>query len=110
MPMISAESGAARGLSGCKVIPGKWAAVQSPAAASLDQPFSPHGGGSLSLRECSLYSTIVTLRVIMGVDRTWVIPIYGSSMDVSFGDPSLDRLETDATFSAGFADSIVKAY
>ena len=31
-------------------------------------------------------------------------------MDVSFGDKSLDRLETDAAFSAGFGDSIVKAY
>jgi len=31
-------------------------------------------------------------------------------MDVSFGDQSLDRLETDATFSAGFGDAVVKAY
>src|SRR5216683_4896627 len=31
-------------------------------------------------------------------------------MDVSFGDQSLDRLETDAAFSAGFGDSVVKAY
>jgi toxin HigB-1 len=31
-------------------------------------------------------------------------------MDVSFEDQSLDRLETDATFSAGFGDSVVKAY
>ena len=31
-------------------------------------------------------------------------------MDVSFKDQSLDRLETDATFSAGFSDSIVRAY
>jgi proteic killer suppression protein len=31
-------------------------------------------------------------------------------MDVSFSDGSLDRLEVDASFSAGFADPIVKAY
>jgi proteic killer suppression protein len=31
-------------------------------------------------------------------------------MDVSFEDQSLDRLETDAAFSAGFGDSIVRAY
>ena len=31
-------------------------------------------------------------------------------MEVSFGDQSLDRLETDAAFSAGFGDAIVKAY
>jgi proteic killer suppression protein len=31
-------------------------------------------------------------------------------MDVAFKDESLDRLETDASFSAGFADSVVKAY
>ena len=31
-------------------------------------------------------------------------------MDVIFSDESLDRLETDAAFSAGFADPIVKAY
>jgi proteic killer suppression protein len=31
-------------------------------------------------------------------------------MDVSFGDPSLDRLETDASFNAGFGDAIVKAF
>ena len=31
-------------------------------------------------------------------------------MDVTFGDQSLDRLETDASFSAGFGDAIVKAY
>lgn len=36
--------------------------------------------------------------------------IYGLSMDVSFGDQSLDRLETDAAFSAGFGDSVVRAY
>jgi proteic killer suppression protein len=31
-------------------------------------------------------------------------------MDVTFKDQSLDRLETDATYSAGFSDAIVKAY
>ena len=31
-------------------------------------------------------------------------------MDVTFKDESLDRLETDATYSAGFSDGIVKAY
>jgi proteic killer suppression protein len=31
-------------------------------------------------------------------------------MDVSFEDPSLERLETDAAYSAGFGDAIVKAY
>jgi toxin HigB-1 len=28
----------------------------------------------------------------------------------SFGDDSLDRLETEATFSAGFSDGVVKSY
>jgi toxin HigB-1 len=32
------------------------------------------------------------------------------SMDVEFRDPALDRLETDATFSAGFSGAIVKTY
>lgn len=31
-------------------------------------------------------------------------------MDVAFEKESLDRLETDAAYSAGFADAIVKAY
>lgn len=31
-------------------------------------------------------------------------------MDVTFKDQSLDRLETDAGFSAGFSDTVVKAY
>lgn len=31
-------------------------------------------------------------------------------MDVSFKDSSLDRLETDATYSAGLGDALVKAY
>jgi len=31
-------------------------------------------------------------------------------MDVTFKDPSLDRLETDASYSAGFGGDIVKAY
>ena len=31
-------------------------------------------------------------------------------MDVTFKDQSLDRLETDATYSAGFGDALVKAY
>jgi proteic killer suppression protein len=31
-------------------------------------------------------------------------------MDVGFKDSSLDRLETDASYSGGFADAVVKAY
>jgi toxin HigB-1 len=31
-------------------------------------------------------------------------------MDVTFKDRSLDRLETDATYSAGFGDPVVRAY
>jgi toxin HigB-1 len=31
-------------------------------------------------------------------------------MDVSFKDKSLDRLETDASYSAGWSGAIVKAY
>jgi proteic killer suppression protein len=31
-------------------------------------------------------------------------------MDVTFKDQSLDRLETDASFSAGFGDPVVKAF
>jgi proteic killer suppression protein len=31
-------------------------------------------------------------------------------MDVTFKDSSLDRLETDATYGAGFSGGIVKAY
>lgn len=31
-------------------------------------------------------------------------------MDVGFEDQRLDRLETDATFSGGFADAVVTAY
>lgn len=31
-------------------------------------------------------------------------------MDVTFKDQSLDKLETDATYSAGFSDAIVKAF
>jgi proteic killer suppression protein len=31
-------------------------------------------------------------------------------MDVEFRDSALDRLETDASFSAGFPGAIVKAY
>jgi proteic killer suppression protein len=31
-------------------------------------------------------------------------------MEVSFKDSSLDRLEIDATFSAGLGDALVKAY
>jgi proteic killer suppression protein len=31
-------------------------------------------------------------------------------MDIAFKDPSLDRLEIDASFSAGFSDGIVRAY
>jgi proteic killer suppression protein len=31
-------------------------------------------------------------------------------MDVTVKDQSLDRLETDAAYSAGFSDAIVKAY
>jgi proteic killer suppression protein len=31
-------------------------------------------------------------------------------MDVTFKDQSLDRLETDAAYSAGFGNTVVKAY
>jgi proteic killer suppression protein len=31
-------------------------------------------------------------------------------MDVAFKDESLDRLETETRFSAGFGDAVVKAY
>ena len=31
-------------------------------------------------------------------------------MEVSFGDPDLDRLETDARFEGGLSSSVVKAY
>jgi proteic killer suppression protein len=31
-------------------------------------------------------------------------------MDVAFKDAALDRLETDATFNAGFGDVVVKAF
>jgi proteic killer suppression protein len=31
-------------------------------------------------------------------------------MEIAFDDESLDQLETDAEYSAGFSDSIVKAY
>lgn len=31
-------------------------------------------------------------------------------MDVAFKDESLDRLETDSSFSAGFGDAVVKSY
>lgn len=31
-------------------------------------------------------------------------------MDVAFKEMSLDRLETDASFNAGFGDAVVKAY
>ena len=31
-------------------------------------------------------------------------------MDVAFKDGSLDQLETDASFSAGFGDAVVKDY
>jgi toxin HigB-1 len=31
-------------------------------------------------------------------------------MDVTFKDQSLDRLETDAVYSAGLGDALVKAY
>ena len=31
-------------------------------------------------------------------------------MDATFADSAMDRLETDATYSAGFGDGIVKAY
>jgi toxin HigB-1 len=32
------------------------------------------------------------------------------SMDVTFKDQSLDRLETDADYSAGFGSAVVKAF
>ena len=31
-------------------------------------------------------------------------------MDVSFADSDMDRLETDATYSAGYGGALVKAY
>jgi toxin HigB-1 len=31
-------------------------------------------------------------------------------MEIAFADESLDQLETDAAFSAGFGDAVVKAY
>jgi toxin HigB-1 len=31
-------------------------------------------------------------------------------MEIAFDDESLDRLETDADYSAGFGDAVVKAY
>src|ERR1700731_1693573 len=31
-------------------------------------------------------------------------------MDVEFKDSSLDRLETDSAYSAGFGDAVVRAY
>jgi proteic killer suppression protein len=31
-------------------------------------------------------------------------------MDVAFKDAALDRLETDATFNAGFGDAVVKGF
>jgi proteic killer suppression protein len=31
-------------------------------------------------------------------------------MEVSFGDPDLDKLETEARFDGGFSPSVVKAY
>ncbi|HXW28427.1 MAG TPA: type II toxin-antitoxin system RelE/ParE family toxin [Xanthobacteraceae bacterium] len=31
-------------------------------------------------------------------------------MDVTFKSPSLDRLETDASYSAGFEDAVVKGF
>jgi proteic killer suppression protein len=31
-------------------------------------------------------------------------------MDVTFKSPSLDRLETDATYSGGFQDAVVKGF
>ena len=31
-------------------------------------------------------------------------------MEIEFADESLDRLETDATFSGGFGSDVVKAY
>src|SRR5216683_3340957 len=31
-------------------------------------------------------------------------------MEIAFADESLDRLETDASYSAGFTDAVVKAY
>src|SRR5439155_17138034 len=44
------------------------------------------------------------------IDRGANRAIWRSSMDVAFKDGSLDQLETDASFSAGFGDAVVKAY
>jgi len=38
------------------------------------------------------------------------LAIWKPSMDVAFEQESLDRLETDAAYSAGFGSAIVKAY
>ncbi len=35
---------------------------------------------------------------------------YNSPMDVQFYDDDLDRLETDALFTAGFSQEVVRAY
>jgi toxin HigB-1 len=44
------------------------------------------------------------------IDRATACAILGASMDVTFKNRSLDRLETDASYSAGFSDVIVKSY
>ena len=44
-----------------------------------------------------------------GVD-TLLIPTYNFSMEVEFDDDDLDRLETDAQFTAGFSQEVVRAY
>lgn len=44
------------------------------------------------------------------IDRFTPFAILGASMEVTFNNRSLDRLETDASYSAGFSDVIVKSY
>ena len=44
-----------------------------------------------------------------GVD-TFINPTYNFSMEVEFDDDDLDRLETDAQFTAGFSQEVVRAY
>jgi toxin HigB-1 len=44
------------------------------------------------------------------IDRFAPFAIVGTPMEVTFKIRSLDRLETDASFSAGLSDTIVKSY
>jgi toxin HigB-1 len=44
------------------------------------------------------------------IDSFMPFAILGASMEVTFKNRSLDRLETDARYSAGLSDAIVKSY